>query len=71
MGSSVPQSFSVVNCDCDKGIVSFSIVAIVSVCVADDIVLLWYFSFMDVMCDLLADITRIFKSSRYILESSR
>ena len=39
MGSSVPQSFSVVNCDWDKGIVSFSIVAIVSVCVADDVVL--------------------------------
>ena len=33
--------------------------AIVSVCVADDVVLLpSYFSFMDVMCDLSANIAR-------------
>ena len=40
------------------------IVAIVSVCVEDDVVLPWYFSFMDVMCDLSANSARVFKSIR-------
>ena len=40
------------------------IVAIVSVCVADDVVFPWYFSFMDVMCDLSAYDARFFKSIR-------
>ena len=33
-------------------------VAIVSVCVADDVVLPWYLSFMDARCDLSAKIAR-------------
>ena len=40
------------------------IVAIVLVCGADDIILPWYFSFMEVMCDLSASIASIFKSIR-------
>ena len=35
-----------------------------SVCVADDVVLPWCFSFMDVMCDVSANIARVFKSIR-------
>ena len=42
------------------------IVAIVSsVCVVDDVILPWYFSFMEVMCDLSANIARVFKSIRH------
>ena len=33
--------------------------AMVSVCVADDVVLPWYFSFMDVRCDLSASVARV------------
>ncbi len=40
------------------------IVAIVSICVADDVVLPWHFSFMDAMCDLSAKIARVFKLIR-------
>ena len=47
--------------DWDEGAVSFSIAAMVSVCVADDVILPWYFSFMDVMCDLSANIAGVFK----------
>ena len=40
-------------------------VATVSVCVADGHFLLpWYFSFMDVMCNLSSNIARIIKSIR-------
>ena len=36
-----------------------------SVCVTDDVVLPWYFSFvLDVMWDLSADIARVFKLTR-------
>ena len=40
------------------------IVAIVSVCVADDVVLPWYLSFMDAMCDLSANNARFSGSIR-------
>ena len=40
------------------------IVAVVSVCVADDVVLPWYLSFMDVMCDLSAKIAMVFNLIR-------
>jgi hypothetical protein len=40
------------------------IVAIVSVCVDDDVVLPWYLSFMDAMCDLSAYNARFFGSIR-------
>ena len=33
----------------------------VSICVPDDIILPWYFSFMNVMCDLSKNIARAFK----------
>ena len=39
------------------------IVAIVSICVVDDVVP-WYFSFMDMMCNLSANIARAFKLIR-------
>ena len=38
--------------------------AIVAVCVADDVVLPWYFSLMDMMCDLSANIARVFNPIR-------
>ena len=52
------------DCDWNEGVVLFWIVAIVLVCVADDAVLPRYFSFVDVLCDLSANIARVFKSIR-------
>ena len=43
------------------------IVALVSICVADDVVLPWYLSFMDAMCDLSAWNARFFESIRQLL----
>ena len=45
------------------------IVAIVSIYVADNVVLPWYFSFMDVMCDLSAKIAN--QVDQAVIESSR
>ena len=38
------------------------VVVIVLICVTDLVVLPLYFSFMDMMCDLSANIARVFKS---------
>ena len=60
-----------VDCDWDEGgVISFGvIVAIMSVCVADDVVLPSYISFMDVLCDPSANIARFFKLIRRSLSS--
>ena len=51
--------------DLDEGIVSIGDSGnCVSLSVADDVVLPRYFSFIDVMCDLSANIARVFKSIR-------
>ena len=61
------QSAWVVDCDWDEGALPFVTVAIASVCVADDVVLPWCFSFMDVTRDLLsASDARDFFISRHL-----
>jgi hypothetical protein len=40
----------------------YQCIAIVSICVADDVIFPWYFSFMDLRCDLSAKIAKCFKS---------
>ena len=57
-----------VNFDWDEGGWFLLVIAAIVVCVPDGVVLPWYFSFVEVMCDnLSANIARVFKLIRHSL----
>jgi hypothetical protein len=63
--SSVSQSSQVVNRDWDQGVIAFGDRGdCVNLCSCRNVVLPWHFSFMDVRCDLLANIARRLMSIR-------